>query len=83
MAHPYTEGLFNSLPNLRERGEELEPIKGMMPNPMEKIVGCSFAPRCQYATEKCFKEQPFLEAVSKSHLVACFNNKKFFSKEAK
>ncbi len=83
MAHPYTEGLFNSLPNLRERGEELEPIKGMMPNPMEKIVGCSFAPRCQYATEKCFKEQPVLEAVSQSHLVACFNYNKVFSKEAK
>jgi peptide/nickel transport system ATP-binding protein len=71
MLHFYTEGLFNSLPNLRERGEELRPIKGMMPNPMEKIVGCSFAPRCPHATEKCFCEIPELRYLSWTHAVAC------------
>jgi peptide/nickel transport system ATP-binding protein len=69
--HPYTEGLFNSLPNLRERGEELQPIKGMMPNPMDPIVGCSFAPRCQYATDRCFHEIPKLQSMSETHFVAC------------
>ena len=71
MRHDYTIGLFNSLPNLRKRGEELQPIKGMMPNPMEKIVGCSFAPRCPHATERCFREIPELVPVSDTHRVAC------------
>ncbi|MDY6343105.1 MAG: ABC transporter ATP-binding protein [Sphaerochaetaceae bacterium] len=71
MLHDYTVGLFNSLPNLRKRGEELQPIKGMMPNPMEKITGCSFAPRCPHATERCFREIPELLPVSDTHLVAC------------
>ncbi len=81
--HSYTEGLFNSLPNLRERGEELQPIKGMMPNPMEKIVGCSFAPRCLYATERCFREIPALRKISDTHFVAChaYDDKSFKLKE--
>ena len=49
--HPYTEGLFDSLPNLRQRGEELVPIKGLMPDPMNLPQGCTFAERCPYATE--------------------------------
>lgn len=69
--HTYTEGLFNSLPNLRKRGEELQPIKGMMPNPMEMVVGCSFAPRCLYATERCLREIPYLRKMSATHYVAC------------
>ena len=45
--HPYTEGLFDSLPNLRQRGEELVPIKGLMPDPMNLPQGCTFAePLC-------------------------------------
>lgn len=51
--HPYTEGLFNSLPNLKERGEELVPIRGLMPDPTHLPEGCSFEPRCMYATERC------------------------------
>lgn len=69
--HSYTEGLFNSLPNLRERGEDLQPIRGMMPNPMDKIAGCSFAPRCLYATERCFTEIPELRKMTETHFVAC------------
>ena len=41
----YTEGLFDSLPNLRQRGEELVPIKGLMPDPMNLPQGCTFAER--------------------------------------
>lgn len=71
MEHPYTVGLFNSLPNLRKRGEELQPIKGMMPNPMDPITGCAFAPRCPYATEACFHTIPALKSLSETHKVAC------------
>jgi len=69
--HPYTQGLFNSLPNLRKQGEELQPIKGMMPNPMEKTVGCPFAPRCEYVYERCLIEEPALLARGSAHAVAC------------
>ena len=69
--HPYTEGLFNSLPNLRERGEELIPIKGLMPDPMNLPEGCSFAPRCPYATEACEKQPPELRHMGGTHYVAC------------
>lgn len=68
--HPYTEGLFNSLPNLRKRGEDLVPIKGMMPDPMNLPEGCAFAPRCSYAVPQCEKEVP--ELIKRgTHLVAC------------
>jgi len=70
-AHPYTEGLFDSLPNLRERGEELIPIKGLMPDPMNLPEGCSFAPRCAYATEACTKGTPGLRHMGGTHYVAC------------
>lgn len=73
MRHPYTEGLFNSLPNLKEQGEMLEPIKGLMPDPADLPPGCTFAPRCPYATEACSASVPELQSVdgSKTHFVAC------------
>ena len=69
--HPYTEGLFNSLPNLHERGEELIPIKGLMPDPMDLPKGCAFAPRCAYATERCAEQVPPLRHMGGTHHVAC------------
>ena len=73
MRHPYTEGLFNSLPNLKEQGEMLEPIKGLMPDPADLPPGCTFAPRCPYANEACSAAVPELQSVdgSKTHFVAC------------
>ena len=73
MRHPYTEGLFNSLPNLKEQGEMLEPIKGLMPDPADLPPGCAFAPRCPYATEACSATVPELQSVdgSSTHFVAC------------
>ena len=73
-AHPYTEGLFNSLPNLKKRGEDLIPIQGLMPDPMHLPEGCAFSPRCPYAVEKCRKECPGLEMVN-GHQVACIRYK--------
>ena len=73
MRHPYTEGLFNSLPNLKEQGEMLEPIKGLMPDPADLPPGCTFAPRCPYATKACSASVPTLQSVdgSSTHFVAC------------
>ena len=73
MRHPYTEGLVNSLPNLKEQGEMLEPIKGLMPDPADLPPGCTFAPRCPYATEACSAAVPELQSVdgSSTHFVAC------------
>ena len=69
--HPYTEGLFDSLPNLKQRGEELVPIQGLMPDPADLPEGCTFAPRCPYATEACTKAIPGLRHVDGTHFVAC------------
>lgn len=70
--HPYTEGLFNSMPNLKQQGEDLEPIKGMMPDPMFLPEGCCFEPRCPYAIEICKREMPQLKKYSETHHCACF-----------
>ena len=69
--HPYTEGLFNSMPNLKKKGEDLEPIKGMMPDPMNLPEGCAFAERCPYASDACLRVNPELRKVSDTHWVAC------------
>ncbi len=69
--HPYTEGLFNSLPNIRDRKSMLKPIKGLMPDPANLPDGCAFAERCDYATEACLKAVPPLKTVSDTHKVAC------------
>ncbi|MCQ2415652.1 MAG: ABC transporter ATP-binding protein [Lachnospiraceae bacterium] len=69
--HPYTEGLFNSLPNINCRVEELTPIPGQMPDPTNLPKGCAFAPRCRYATEACKEKQPEEHWISDTHMVAC------------
>ncbi len=69
--HPYTEGLFNSIPNINERKEELLAIPGLMPDPTNLPEGCAFAPRCSYASEECSKRRPVLTNFSSTHKVAC------------
>ncbi len=69
--HPYTEGLFNSLPNPRDRKAELIPIFGLMPDPTNLPEGCAFADRCPYATEECRKKQPESHYFSETHSVLC------------
>lgn len=68
--HPYTEGLFGSLPNINDRKTMLKPIPGLMPDPTELPEGCSFSPRCPYATERCKTQTPRLKMVD-GHLVEC------------
>ncbi len=60
--HPYTQGLLNSMPSERKRGERLNVIKGVVPSPFRLPPGCKFAPRCAYAWERC-NEEPDLLAV--------------------
>ena len=69
--HPYTEGLFNSLPNIQNRTAMLKPIKGLMPDPTDLPEGCAFAPRCDYATDECRKRCPKLTKISDTHSFAC------------
>ncbi len=67
--HPYTQGLFNSIPLLGEDVKRLSPIKGLTPDPTNLPSGCSFHPRCPRVTEICKKEEPDL--VGKVHTVKC------------
>lgn len=68
--HPYTLGLFGSLPSVAEDKPRLTPIPGLMPDPMNLPEGCSFAPRCEHACEQCRKQQT-LEEVEDGHWVRC------------
>lgn len=69
--HPYTVGLFNSIPNLDEKTERLKPITGLMPDPTDLPPGCSFAPRCPHKMEICEKQRP-PDFVKGTHQIACF-----------
>lgn len=69
--HPYTQGLFDSLPDVEDRKSELKPIPGLMPDPTNLPVGCAFAPRCPYATEACEAAPPTVHSYSDTHKVVC------------
>jgi len=72
-SHPYTEALLTSIPRLDTPvGTKLEPIEGSVPHPLDLPVGCKFAPRCKYCTERCQNEEPKLVAVSENQLIRCF-----------
>lgn len=70
-AHPYTEGLLNSIPKLREDRDRLDFIPGMVPNMFELPEGCYFAPRCKYCQEICNTTQPQMQDLGNGHCVAC------------
>jgi len=69
--HPYTEGLFNSLPDLDNPDAELKPIKGLMPDPTNLPKGCAFCPRCEYAMPICETEKPGKSYRNDEHFVKC------------
>ena len=83
--HPYTEGLFNSLPNINNRQAELKPIPGLMPDPANLPVGCAFADRCAYATDACREARPQPIWISDTHMVACsrYNEPDFMIERSK
>jgi oligopeptide transport system ATP-binding protein len=72
-SHPYTIGLLGSLPRVDEREHaRLFSIEGAPPVLYQKPNACPFAPRCKWAVERCWKENPPLEPVSSEHRVACW-----------
>ncbi len=77
--HPYTEGLLGSIPSVDEAAAaaanrtRLSEIKGMVPSLAQLPQGCSFAPRCKYATDQCRTLVPPLEQHRPGHWVACWH----------
>jgi peptide/nickel transport system ATP-binding protein len=84
--HPYTEGLFNSIPNIDDRKSELKPIRGLMSDPYNLPEGCSFCDRCDYALEKCATVKPEKIVFSDTHFTECHlysENRDFLLKSGK
>ena len=80
--HPYTEGLLHAVPRLDETGEEkrrLQTIEGVVPNPLALPPGCRFAPRCQYAMEKCRQGEIPLIEVCPQHISRCIRVNEIYS----
>ncbi len=69
--HPYTRGLFESLPSLNEDQPRLKPIVGLMPDPTKLPVGCSFAPRCPFCTDACLEKKCETTNLTETHQVKC------------
>lgn len=70
--HPYTKGLLNAIPKISNKVERLEAIEGTVPDALKMPSGCSFHPRCKYATEKCKVEAPPLFKLEDGREVRCF-----------
>lgn len=83
--HPYTEGLFNSLPNIENQAEKLKPIRGLMPDPTDLPLGCPFYPRCDHAMEICRTKKPPKVYRNETHFVEChlYNEQNIGDKEEK
>ena len=72
-SHPYTEALLRSIPKIDQPSHtRLAAIAGRPPDLGDSLEGCSFSPRCPYAQERCFEEDPQLEALATDHLSACW-----------
>ncbi len=81
--HPYTLALLKSVPRMdRQRTEKLDPVEGQPPDLTKLDAGCSFRPRCRFATEQCAKSFPALEEIEPGHTSACFE-KENLAKEVK
>lgn len=78
-AHPYTEALLKSIPVLEKgKTQKLEAIRGVTPDPYDRPKGCQFAPRCDYACDKCHSEMPPETGVCDGHMVRCWNADKVY-----
>ena len=70
-SHPYTMGLFNSLPDITGEQKRLLPIAGLMPDPTALPAGCKFSPRCQFCDDSCTQGPVELSLESGTHFVRC------------
>ena len=69
--HPYTRALQRSIPSMQPKGAELYTIPGMPPDLSKPVAGCSFAPRCEAATDLCRAADPRLADFAPGHATAC------------
>jgi oligopeptide/dipeptide ABC transporter ATP-binding protein len=70
--HPYTQGLLNSIPRIGSK-RQLEPIRGVVPEPFAIPKGCAFGPRCpHFMPGVCNAADPPLVAVGAQHTVRCY-----------
>lgn len=75
-SHPYTKNLINAAEELYDGANELTIVMGNVPRPGDNIMGCKFAPRCTFCTEKCYGEHPpLIQKESGQGLVRCWNSK--------
>ncbi len=70
--HPYSRGLLNAVPRPGNRGQKMAVIPGVVPSNPGALIGCPFAPRCEFAFERCAREVPALYTISEGHASACF-----------
>ena len=68
--HPYTKGLFNSIPSLKNNVSRLQSIPGLMPDPADLPTGCKFHPRCSYCTDAC-KSGAVARYENGTHQIMC------------
>lgn len=78
--HPYTIGLFDSIPKMNEDVTRLKPIVGLMPDPTDLPCGCKFHERCQYCTKECKERVPEMVQLSPTHQVRCIHWKEVAAK---
>ena len=69
--HPYTLGLKNAFPSIKQIGKPLISIPGSPPNLTGGVTGCPFAARCPFADEGCIAERPPLKEIAPGHVAAC------------
>ena len=69
--HPYTVGLFGSIPDISSDDDTLKPIKGLMPDPSNLPEGCPFNPRCEQARPECSSGEPRYVDTGNGHFVKC------------
>src|SRR5579872_1943152 len=80
--HPYTLGLFASLPRIDQKKDRLEAIEGSVPAATRFPGGCRFRERCRWAIEKCQTEPP-LETIGNEHLVACWRQEEIANEKSR
>jgi len=69
--HPYTVGLFGSIPNLEMEADRLSPISGLMPDPTDLPPGCKFHPRCEQCMDICKTDNPPMVETADGHMIKC------------
>ena len=71
-SHPYTRALLNAVPNMNTSVDQMQPIAGSAPDPVNVPEGCSYHPRCPLADDHCRSDDPDLLDISETHTAACF-----------